>query len=271
MVALVRSIKDLKGAKYNPRYITDKQLEELQSSVKKYGDLSGIVFNVKSGVLVSGHQRMKTIEPFKTKVVAEKVKNGDHGTVAIGHIEAETDQGIVKFPYREVNWSDQLTEMAANVAANSAGGDFDQAKLGYVLAKLEKGKFPVEFIPMDKWTIGKAIGKYKKSGMEGSADVKGNARIDKFSASDEEMSEFESVNTKAMRFAHECPKCGFKFGDPGKAASGVKQMNAVAKTTKTTKAKVQPPLKAKTAPIKNKTVRNSKAKPVPAKKAASKR
>jgi len=37
-------LSDLKPAAYNPRKITDEQLEMLKKSFKKFGDLSGIVY-----------------------------------------------------------------------------------------------------------------------------------------------------------------------------------------------------------------------------------
>jgi hypothetical protein len=196
-----KSITDLRGATYNPRVITPKQLAALKRSIEQFGDLSGVVFNATSGVLVSGHQRLKTIKGKPTKIVKTAQKKDTQGTVAIGHIAVtEADGAVTKIPYREVQWDDKLTEMAANVAANAAGGEFDQAKLGSILAKLEKSKFDIELTSVDTFDLTKAIGKFKKSANENSDD-----------GSTGDSSKFEVVDPTSIKFEHKCPKCGYQF------------------------------------------------------------
>lgn len=56
-------IRDLKPAGYNPRKITKSQLERLKKSLDEFGDLSGIVFNVRTQTLIGGHQRTKNFDP----------------------------------------------------------------------------------------------------------------------------------------------------------------------------------------------------------------
>ena len=138
-----KSLADLKAASYNPRTITDKELKTLGSSIQALGDLSGIVFNVHSQRLVSGHQRVKSIKGKKTKIVRQAQKKDALGTVAIGYVEVAQDGATIKIPYREVDWPDKQMEMLANVNANAAGGQFDQVKLGAVLAQLEKSSFSI--------------------------------------------------------------------------------------------------------------------------------
>lgn len=196
-----KHINDLKGASYNPRYITDKKLKALTKSMEEFGDLSGVVFNRTTGVLVSGHQRIKSIKGKSSKISKSVVKKDRQGTVALGTIDVKEDDGtITKIPYREVEWDNKLHEMAANVSANASGGDFDQAKLGAVMAKLEKGEFDVELTSVDNWTTAKAIGRFKKSKDENSEG----------SQSDDDNS-FSVVDPKAMAFDHQCPKCGYKY------------------------------------------------------------
>lgn len=223
-----KKIADLKGANYNPRYITTKQLDALKKSIEQFGDLSGVVFNVSSGVLVSGHQRIKSISGKKTQIVKTAVKKDAQGTVAIGHIHVTEEGGVVtKIPYREVQWDNKLQEMAANVAANAAGGEFDQAKLGSIMAKLEKGKFDIELTSIDNWTMAKAIGKHKKSGGDGDEDAKGSNQ----SAAGEDDEDFAVIDPKAMSFTHSCPKCSYQWnGDSasnGKTAAKAKAMAPV--------------------------------------------
>ena len=54
----LKNIDDLKPASYNPRKISKKAFEGLEVSLKKFGDISGIVWNKRTGNLVSGHQRV---------------------------------------------------------------------------------------------------------------------------------------------------------------------------------------------------------------------
>ena len=117
-------VKDLKPAPYNPRKITDKQLSMLEKSMKEFGDLSGVVYNIKTGRIVGGHQRIKKLDP-EWDIVKQEHKD-KNGTVAVGHIE--TPSG--RWAYREVSWTEHK-EMAANIAANKHGGEFDIPALTY--------------------------------------------------------------------------------------------------------------------------------------------
>ena len=68
-VVKVKSLKDAKPAKYNPRKITEDRLEKLKKSIESFGDLSGVVINNRTGSIVAGHQRIKTLGDKKTCVV----------------------------------------------------------------------------------------------------------------------------------------------------------------------------------------------------------
>lgn len=56
------SITKIKPAKYNPRRIDDDAFAGLCESLKKFGMPQPLVVNSRSGVLVSGHQRLKAAE-----------------------------------------------------------------------------------------------------------------------------------------------------------------------------------------------------------------
>ena len=49
----LRSIEDLKPASYNPRRISDRAARALAKSIGDFGDLSGIVWNKRTGNLVA--------------------------------------------------------------------------------------------------------------------------------------------------------------------------------------------------------------------------
>lgn len=99
----IGKLSDLRAAGYNPRRISDEALKGLGYSLKEFGDLSGIVFNTRTGNLVAGHQRVKALQAQYGDLAIEK-----------GHIHANGDL----FPVRLVDWPKEK-ELAANVAANS--------------------------------------------------------------------------------------------------------------------------------------------------------
>ena len=107
----IRSMSDLRADERNPRSITKDALRGLTFSLAEYGDLSGIVFNVQTGELVCGHQRVKALTQ-------------KYGDLAIAGDEIRTPDGGA-FKIRTVDWP-RNKQMAANVAANAPTiqGDF---------------------------------------------------------------------------------------------------------------------------------------------------
>lgn len=132
-----KEVRDLKAAPYNPRTITDHKLKMLGAAMKEYGDLSGIVINVRTGNLVGGHQRVKHLDP--SWPVTREAHSDNVGTIAVGHIE--TPWG--RWAYREVDWSERK-ELAANIAANKHGGFFDIPKLKDMIVEIDDGSVDLE-------------------------------------------------------------------------------------------------------------------------------
>lgn len=131
---MVDYVKDLAANPQNPRKITDEKLQLLRKAVHEHGDLSGIVFNRKSGNLVSGHQRAKVFGPDAEITILEKFKKPTRtGTVATGFINIDGE----KFVYREVLW-DAAKEKAASLAANRSAGDWDNDLLADWLRELDE-------------------------------------------------------------------------------------------------------------------------------------
>lgn len=139
----------LRGADYNPRKITEQELASLRQAMEVFGDLGGITFNRRTGNLVGGHQRVKTLDPewniiFYPITSAEEMKTG---TIRRGWIE--TPFGGLSF--REVDWDEKI-ERAANLAANKHGGSWDDKKLADLLVGLDDGSPLLEltgFKPVD--------------------------------------------------------------------------------------------------------------------------
>ncbi|AWY08325.1 ParB-like partition protein [Erwinia phage vB_EamM_Alexandra] len=209
----LKTASQLKGADYNPRFITDSRLRALESSLGSFGDLSGIVFNnsVKSGVLISGHQRLKSIDGWKTRIEIQPASD-KHGTVGLGYIHAthpKKAEKVISIPLRVVNWNDKKSEYAANIAANAHGGEFDNKKLAKLVEKLDLTTIKPQLLGLDPLEI---RGLQQK--LKGQAAVVDQERAGKttgqMNGSSGSFKEYgaddvgESLNCT-------CPRCGFKF------------------------------------------------------------
>lgn len=73
-------VKDLKPAGYNPRKISKEKLAALKKSLEEFGDLSGIVFNIRTQTLIGGHQRTKNLDP--SWPIVKESQTDKTGTVA---------------------------------------------------------------------------------------------------------------------------------------------------------------------------------------------
>lgn len=117
--AVITSTAELTGDGANPRKISDESKAGLRASIKRFGDLSGIVFNKRTGELVAGHQRMEQIRAEYGE------SHGEGGELPI--VPTDETAGLFGiridehnyFPVRVVDWS-KAKQRAANVAANNA-------------------------------------------------------------------------------------------------------------------------------------------------------
>lgn len=103
------SLSKLNPAEYNPRTITDEALEGLSCSLVEFGDLSGIVFNLRTSRLVAGHQRVRALRESHGDLTIERTGDAPDGLIRAG-------QEV--FKVRFVDWPESK-EKAANIAANS--------------------------------------------------------------------------------------------------------------------------------------------------------
>lgn len=53
---------DIKNADYNPRKMTDGEREKLKAALRKHGLVAPITWNVRTGNIVGGHQRMSIMD-----------------------------------------------------------------------------------------------------------------------------------------------------------------------------------------------------------------
>lgn len=119
-----RKLSDLKTYSKNPRKMTKEDFNLLASSLKEFGDLSGIIRNNRTGELVGGNQRTNFFRNPESgaEVVIEHtyVKPSATGTVATGFVLYNGE----RYSYREVEW-DEDREARANILANKVGGTWD--------------------------------------------------------------------------------------------------------------------------------------------------
>jgi len=117
-----KEFDELKPNPKNPRDISDHDFDALVESIRRFGDLSGVVFNQTTSHLVGAHQRIKAFQKLGGRhqifIDSRFEAPNRQGTVAIGRFEHEGEM----FGYREVQW-DKATEIAASRAANRIRGN----------------------------------------------------------------------------------------------------------------------------------------------------
>ena len=136
-------LKDLKENPLNPRKISESRLKMLEKSLIEFGDLSGIVWNRKTGRLVGAHQRLKVLpEDSEVRIIKEFPGATKSGTVAVGEVAV----GGESFNIRIVDWGEER-ELAAMIAANKHGGTWD-------FGLLSEGLLTLDHINLDNELLG---------------------------------------------------------------------------------------------------------------------
>lgn len=122
------NIEDLKPAPYNPRIITDSEMEKLKRSIQEFGYVQPIIANKRNNVVVGGNQRLRALKE-------------------LGYKEIE----VIFISL------DEQEEMALNVALNQIGGSFDNFKLEEVVKQLKLKDFDIELIGFDMKELNKKL------------------------------------------------------------------------------------------------------------------
>ena len=117
---------------HNPRRIESGAAAGLSASMEEFGDLSGIVFNDRTGQLVAGHQR---VDDLRKAGAAEFQRQGECGYIA----HPKTGE---RFPIRFVDW-DAVKQRKANLAANNPhiAGEFTDEALEQLQALQDQPDF----------------------------------------------------------------------------------------------------------------------------------
>lgn len=114
------SMEELRPADYNPRKISDKELEKLKLSIEEFGYVDLVIWNETTGNIVGGHQRYKALE--------------DLGFTEIETVVLELDEN---------------KEKALNIALNKISGEFDIEKLKEILSELQFEDINLELTGFD--------------------------------------------------------------------------------------------------------------------------
>lgn len=144
----------LKANPKNPRKISEHDYNHLVQSIQRFGDLSGIVSNRRTGQLVGGHQRIQAFKKLGNPpiTITQRFEQpGAKGTTALGYVLLDGEA----YAYREVDW-DEGFEAAANIAANRIQGDFDLdglAQLTYEISQMENAEELLDLTGQDEKEI----------------------------------------------------------------------------------------------------------------------
>lgn len=132
-----------KPASYNPRVVSKRALAGLRESLRIFGDLSGFVWNERTGNIVCGHQRRQALDG----VDLARAAWGESYQVELGYASSRfrsieqlgvlTSPAGGRFSVRRVAW-EMPFEKAANVAANNTEtqGEFDPEQLASLVAEI---------------------------------------------------------------------------------------------------------------------------------------
>jgi hypothetical protein len=135
----------LKPDPQNPNRMADDDKARMVKSLAEFGDLSGIILNRRTGLLIGGHQRADVLTG--AAIVAEDLPEPEpDGTVARGYL----DHSGRRYSLRVVDW-DEAKAHAALLAANRFGrvGTDDDALLKTLLADLSATDIDMDLTGFD--------------------------------------------------------------------------------------------------------------------------
>lgn len=133
-------LSQLKPAEYNPRSISDEELDKLSSNLEEFGLVDPIIIDLKdNNTIVGGHQRYKAlVKKHKLSDELFLLKLGDVGWVF------ESDNLKIK---------DKEHQKALNVSLNKIQGEWDFGKLTNVFKDLDENNFNLSLTGFDELEI----------------------------------------------------------------------------------------------------------------------
>ena len=109
-------INELISPEYNPRQITDDEMEKLKNSIKEFGYIAPIIVNKHNNHIVGGNQRYEALK-------------------SLGY----TDVDVIFIDEPDLNH-----EKALNIALNKISGEWDNEKLTQIFKDMKVEGFDLE-------------------------------------------------------------------------------------------------------------------------------
>ena len=106
-------INELISPEYNPRQITDDEMEKLKNSINEFGYVAPIIVNKHNNHIVGGNQRYEALK-------------------SLGY----TDVDVVFVDEPDLN-----REKALNIALNKISGEWDEVKLNQIFTEMKFAGF----------------------------------------------------------------------------------------------------------------------------------
>ena len=115
-------INELISPEYNPRQITDDEMEKLKNSINEFGYVAPIIVNKHNNHIIGGNQRYEALK-------------------SLGY----TDVDVIFVDEPDLN-----REKALNIALNKISGEWDFVKLADIIDELELNDFDIPLTGFDE-------------------------------------------------------------------------------------------------------------------------
>ena len=158
------ALSQLNVARYNPRSISNEELDKLAVGIEEFGFVQNVVANRQGSIVVAGHQRLKAAEKLKLKTVPvmwvdlspskEKALN-----LALNKISGEWDVDLLKQVLSEIGESDLLLSGFDNNEIEQFLAELESDELEPLCDEDEVPEIPKEPISKqgDVWFVGRHI------------------------------------------------------------------------------------------------------------------
>ena len=182
-------INELISPEYNPRQITDDEMEKLKNSINEFGYISPIIVNKHNNHIVGGNQRCLALKQL----------------------------GYTMIDVIYINEPDINKEKALNIRLNNLSGEWDKNKLQNILDDLKLQEFDVSLtgfdIEVQKFEFDDNSPIYNAPSSD-IVDMKGDDQeetIDEiyFEIPDDEPEYDESIADTVESIT--CPRCGYEL------------------------------------------------------------
>ena len=182
-------INELISPEYNPRQITDEEMEKLKNSINEFGYVAPIIVNKHNNHIVGGNQRYEALKQL----------------------------GYTMIDVIYINEPDINKEKALNIRLNNLSGEWDTNKLQNILDDLKLQEFDVSLtgfdIEVQKFEFDDNPHIYN----EPSSDIVGMSGEDQeetvdeiyFEIPDDEPEYDESIADTVESIT--CPRCGYEL------------------------------------------------------------